>query len=216
MATSDFWAMPSVEPKRRYRFQISIPDTNGTGNIPAWTVKTATKPKVTVSVIEHSYLDHVFKYPGRVTWDNITLTLVDPVDPDIGYTLLNRLGLAGYKYPEKPEGLKAMMSLSKGGMASVLTGLALQQIDGAGNIIEQWTLKNPTIASIDFGGSLDYTSDEMNEITLELAYDWAEMTLGKPVAGAAATDTKTSKLSVWTDRVAVPLGKTTSPTVPTT
>ena len=30
--------------------------------------------------------------------------------------------------------------------------------------------------SIDFGGALDYTSDDMNEIAVEIAYDWAEMT----------------------------------------
>jgi len=200
----DFWAMPSIEPKRRYRFQLSIPAQGaGLDAIPAWTVKTATKPKVTVSVIEHSYLDHVFKYPGRVTWDNITLTLVDPVDPDVGYALLNRLGAAGYTYPDTNP--LAMQSLSKKGMAEAIGSLKLSQIDGGGKVVEEWELKNPTIASIDFGGSLDYTSDEMNEITLELAYDWAEMTLGKPSqAGAVGQNTKFAGLKVF--------GKTTKTT----
>ena len=36
--------------------------------------------------------------------------------------------------------------------------------------------------SIDFGGNLDYTADEMNEISVEIAYDWAEVaTKGNPI-----------------------------------
>ncbi len=36
-------------------------------------------------------------------------------------------------------------------------------------------MTNPWIVSIDFGGSLDYAAEEMNEISVEMAYDWAEL-----------------------------------------
>ena len=52
----------------------------------------------------------------------------------------------------------------------------IDQIDEDGNIIERWELQNPFITSVDFGGSLDYASDDMNEVTVELTYDWAKLT----------------------------------------
>ena len=51
----------------------------------------------------------------------------------------------------------------------------IDQIDENGLIIERWELVNPFITSIDFGGTLDYSSDEMNEVTVEITYDWAHL-----------------------------------------
>ena len=48
----------------------------------------------------------------------------------------------------------------------------IRQLDAEGNIRETWELHNTWIKSIDFG-SLDYTSDELVEITLQLRYDFA-------------------------------------------
>ena len=122
MAANLFWSNVNTDPKRNFRFTLNI------GNIPVWTVKSVNKPKANVAMIEHSFINHVFKYPGRVTWDNLSITLVDPM------------------------------------------------IDAQGVPIETWALKNPWIVSIDFGGTLDYTSDDMSNIAVEIAYDWAEIT----------------------------------------
>ncbi len=182
MAADLFWSNVNTDPKRRYRFAVQI---NGQGeSVPIWTIKTATKPKANVSVVEHAYLDHVFKYPGRVTWDNITLTLVDPVDPDLAFEFLNRLGVSGYKYPSTDRG--ALASLSKKKASEAIGRVQIQQLDDEGRAIETWTLINPFMVSIDFGGNLDYTSDEMNEIMLELAYDWAELSTRGRTAGPPA------------------------------
>ncbi len=51
----------------------------------------------------------------------------------------------------------------------------IDQIDDKGKMVERWELMNPFFTSIDFGGTLDYTSDEMNEVTVEITYDWANM-----------------------------------------
>ena len=59
-------------------------------------------------------------------------------------------------------------------------GVSIAQIDAEGKEIEKWKLTNPFIVNIDFGGNLDYAADEMNEISVEIAYDWAELvTKGK-------------------------------------
>ena len=174
MAADLFWSNVNTDPKRRFRFVLAM------GNVPIWTVKTATKPKANVSTVEHQFINHTFKYPGRVTWDNITVTLVDPIEPDLAQSFINILRASGYTYPTSPN---ERGSISK--ELSVLNGLggiSIQQIDAEGNPIETWTLKNPWIVSIDFGGNLDYTADEMNEISVEIAYDWAEVDVkGNPI-----------------------------------
>ena len=91
-----FWSNVNTDPKRRFRFILQA------GNIPVWTVKTASKPRVSIGTVEHQFLNHTFKYPGRVTWDNITMTLVDPVDPDLSFTFLQKLRRSGYDYPTSP------------------------------------------------------------------------------------------------------------------
>jgi hypothetical protein len=44
-----------------------------------------------------------------------------------------------------------------------------------GTEIEVWELVNPFITSVDFGGALDYTSDDLSEVTVEITYDWANL-----------------------------------------
>lgn len=171
-----FWANKDTDPKRRYRFTLNM------GDIPVWTVKTANKPKANVSVVEHQYINHTFKYPGRVTWDNISLTLVDPLDPDMAFTMLQKLRKSGYDYPTSAN-VRGTIS-KKQSVDDGVEFVKINQINGEGKVIETWELKNPFIVSIDFGGALDYTSDDMNEIAVEIAYDWAEMTkFGKESTG---------------------------------
>tara|TARA_R100001460_G_scaffold14464_2_gene32343 strand:+ start:64 stop:621 length:558 start_codon:yes stop_codon:yes gene_type:complete len=169
-----FWSDVKTEPKRRYRFTLGFSRKGGENQIPLWTVKTAAKPKATVSTIEHQFMDHIFKYPGRVTWDPITVTLVDPVEPDLSWQFLNVLGAGGYKYPTNSE--ISQKSLSKKAIHEAIGDVFIKQIDDLGNDIEIWRLVNPFITSVDFGGQLDYSSDEMNEVTVEITFDWAELT----------------------------------------
>ena len=171
-----FWGQANSEPKRQFRFELSFTSRNGeqAGDIPVWTVKTATKPTVQVSTITHQYVDHTFNFPGRVTWQPITVTLVDPVNPDLSYAFLDILGKAGFKYPDTVNAAK--VSLSKKAFKDAIGSVVLKQTDAAGMEIERWELVNPIFTNIDFGGTLSYESDEVVELTVEITYDWAELT----------------------------------------
>ena len=57
MAADLFWSNVNTDPKRRFRFVLAM------GNVPIWTVKTATKPKANISTVEHQFINHTFKYP---------------------------------------------------------------------------------------------------------------------------------------------------------
>ena len=172
-----FWTNAKADPKRAFRFYIEVGNAGSATELPVWTIKTATKPKASVSSIEHSFLNHTFKYPGRVTWDNITLTLVDPISPQVAQRALNMLRGSGYQYPTEDAQLQAGRgkTISKQQAVSTIGRCFIVQTDANGKRIEQWSLNNPWIVSIDWGGTLDYTSDELTEISIELAYDWAEL-----------------------------------------
>ena len=88
------WQSSGIEPKRKFKF---IPIL---GDVPAWVIKTAGRPDVTVSEgAKHNFMGHEFKFPGRVTWGNIDVTLVDPIDFDASRRLLNIIRDAGYYSP---------------------------------------------------------------------------------------------------------------------
>lgn len=185
MAT--FWSQVGSDPKRKFRFQLEIPNAEAGGTfIPVWTVKTVNKPKANVATVEHSFLQHTFKYPGRVTWDNITVTLVDPADPNLAQVFLKKLHRSGYSSPNA-RGQQAAVgatTISKKSSTDALGVIYLTMTNEQGSAIERWALWNPWIVSLDFGGQLDYTSDDMSEITCEIAFDWADFDAQGKAPGA--------------------------------
>ena len=170
-----FWSDAKQSPKRQFQFYVET--GLGSTEIPVWSIKTATIPKSNISSIEHSFLNHTFKFPGRVTWDNVTLTMVDPIDPQVAQRVLNMLRQSGYQYPTEDPQLQTGQgqSISKGKAVGAISKCFIVQTDSNGNQISKWILNNPWIVSADFGGTLDYSSDELMEVTIELAYDWAEL-----------------------------------------
>ena len=175
MAKTTFWSEPNSDPKRKYRFVMYV------GGIPLWTVKTTNKPTANVSTTEHQYLNHTFKYPGRVTWDPISVTLVDPLNPDVCKSLMNRLKQAGYS---EPLSANVRETMSKEKATAALGTIRIAQIDGDGRPVEEWQLINPWFSKMQFG-DLDYSSDDLNEISVEITYDYAMLSAIGP--GAAVS-----------------------------
>ena len=171
------------DPKRKYRWKINfggLGDDNGV----IWYAKTADKPKMTISAdAQHKFLGHTFKFPGSVTWEDISVTLVDPAEEngiDAARKLLELIASSGYEFPNTS---KNLATISKSKSVTALAAVTISQLDGDGNTIEEWTLHNPFIKSVEFD-QLDYASDDLSEITVGIVYDWAELTQG--VAGQIA------------------------------
>ena len=89
-----------------------------------------------------------------------------------------------YKCPNNLGKQGAYRSLSKSGFKTALSnGTYNPEIilyDEKGKQAEVWSLNNAFITSIDWGGSLDYTSDDMLELTIEVSFDWATRVKGNP------------------------------------
>jgi hypothetical protein len=172
--SDDFRSKPELkDPKRQFRFKVEITGINAdTGGSLVWYAKSINKPSFEISTGEHTYLNHKFYYPGGVTWNPVSMTLVDPRDPDMSATLADIITQSGYSPPSTPDDLGSM---SKSRSAGALGTVYIAQLDGDGNEIEKWTLWNSFITKVDFG-QLQYEGGEaLTEISMDIAYDWARV-----------------------------------------
>ena len=162
-----FWSEKKVEPKRKFRWLLYW-----TG-VPQFVIKSVKKPAYTVATTPHQFLNYEFNYPGRVTWNDVTITLVDPVNPDSTKSLYKILENSGYVIPHNYDEAVAA-TISKAGMVDALgTEIKLRQLDADGIVpIESWVIKNPLITSVDFD-TLDYSQDDMLNIQCTIKYDYA-------------------------------------------
>ncbi len=186
---SGFWNSAYTEPKRKYRWILSI------DGIPYWTVKKVDKPSWTITTAEHAFINHKFYFPGRMEYNEVSFTIVDSANPDAAETLRQIISASGYRLPKDDK--VSTQSITKFGAVNALGDIVLMQISGGGvdgqqpvgspdgssivkdmhkqgHVLEGWRLHNAFITSVEFG-DLDYTSDDLNEITVKVRYDYAEM-----------------------------------------
>jgi hypothetical protein len=184
---SSFWSesanKDSKDPKRNFRFEVTF---TGLQTGKTWIAKKVGKPNFTITESEHTFFNHKFYFPGRTEWQPITLTLVDPVSTDIN-TAAQMAALAeaaGYVIPKT--GSDKLKSMTKGKAVAFIGAIIIKQVDGDGNALETWTLHNPFIKTFKWG-DLDYTSDDITEMELEIRYDWAELESSSKSAKTTAT-----------------------------
>ena len=177
-----FWTDSlAAEPKRNFRFQVTITGFNGKGGNDqsvVWWAKKVTKPNFTIAEGKHVYLGHTFYYPGKVEWQEISMTLVDPVTPNGGAILMDLVQKAGYILPTATN--DSPLTLSKGKFGEESSGFGsfvIDQINSEGESIEKWTLHGPFIKSLKFG-DLDYENEDLSNIEMGIRYDWAECDTG--------------------------------------
>jgi len=176
-----FWTQGALEPKRQYRWQVGISGFGDDADNPIrYVAKKVNKPEMTVEQVAHKYLNHTYHYPGRVNWNEVTMTLIDPVDVNSSQRLGKLLYDAGYQVPNDPNDVT---TISKAAANTTLGAVTIMQFGGGRDIlqgqttsdtglIETWTLNNPFITKVNFG-SLDYSSEELVDIELTIRYDWA-------------------------------------------
>ena len=172
-----FWtSAQGRDPKRKFRFLLTIDALPNGGQ---WFVKTSDRPSFEVASAEHKFLNHTFYYPGSVTWNEVSVTLVDPVDPDLQYSLANIIRGAGYYIPAAPADADANTTMSKSKAINALGGVTIEMIDSDGRALETWKLMGAWISSVE-NSNLEYGGDDLADTTIKFKYDWAElMSMGK-------------------------------------
>lgn len=161
-----FWSTNTLEPLRKFRFQVTF-----AGDV-LWYAKSITKPAFDISVSEYQLINHKIKYPGIVTWNDIDIVIVDSVDEGRGKNYYGNLLNSGYIFSgETPDGIMKKSDHTNKNVTNVL----IEQLRADGTVQETWELINPFVKSVKFG-DLDYSSDDLLEITITVAYDSATLT----------------------------------------
>ena len=144
------------EPKKQNRFILRFPSSLG---INEWFVMSASRPKINIGEVEIPFLNTSTWVAGRFTWDAIDVTFKDPIGPSAAQALMEWVRLHA-------ESVTGRMGYAAGYKKNV----ELEMLDPAGVVIEKWILEGTFLTNVDFG-SLDYSSDDIAEITATLRPD---------------------------------------------
>jgi hypothetical protein len=168
-----FWGNINSQPKRQHRFALTFGSRSSQNQLPQWIVSTVTRPSMNLEITEHQYLNHTFKFPGRAKWNNVSITMKDPLVPDASEELFKILDLAGYAPPSKsPSDPSMKETFTKKKFVETIGTIKIDALNSKGDPVESWTLHNPVFVSVNWG-TFDYSSEGLLELTVEVAYDYA-------------------------------------------
>lgn len=195
MTAISFWNDPqTLEPKRDINFLLSVRGL--TEGIENYLVQKVKKPGFELGVIDVHFLNHIFHYPGKVKWDEVTLEIIDAVNPNSSKSFLKMLEQSGYRAPQGPveENGPNAQTISKRKSIQALGEVRIKQLDPDGNLTDTWVLKNAFVKKVEFG-ELKYEGDgEVMKISLTLTYDYAFCEFKDPVQGQNAVPINSNTL----------------------
>ena len=149
------------EPLRPNRFELFFPSDIDMSQY-TWIVNAVDRPKMKVNSVPIKYLNYEQKVAGHVTFDDITLEFIDLQGPSSAQLLLEWYRLCA-------ENLTGRMGYASG----YKKDLQLIALDPTLVGVQQFTIFGAFISNIDFGKN-EYTSDEVQKISVTLSYDFAE------------------------------------------
>jgi len=142
------------EPKRQNRWVFAIE------GIDAFLIKTASRPSINISSTPINYINSQRKIAGKATWQDISVTLHDPIAPSGAQQVMEWVrthhetvsGRAGYADFYKRD-------------------CQIKMLDPVGTVIELWDIKGAQLTSAAFG-SLSYDDEGTpTQIDLGITYD---------------------------------------------
>jgi uncharacterized iron-regulated protein len=143
----------TFEPKRKFRWILAI---NG---IDAFTAKTASRPQVVFDETVVEYINQKRYLSGKGTWQQLKLTLYDPIVPSASQKVMEWIRLNW----ENVTGRMGYAQFYK-------KTINLKLLDPVGAIVEDWELQGTWIQDSNFG-ELDYSVSDPTEIALVLRFD---------------------------------------------
>jgi hypothetical protein len=147
--------------KRKYQWVMQVSYCNNRKTVPAYLVKTASRPNISIEEIEINFLNAKTWIPGKATPEAVTVTYYD-VATDDNIELLSWLATI-YDFSNPT-------CLNQNSRRSDYAGsIALAMLDGCGNPIELWGMNDAFPTSYNFG-DLDYSASEVMEIEVSIRY----------------------------------------------
>lgn len=154
MAQELLRGMPfEYEPKRANRFFAEFSDELG---IEVWKVQKFKRPSMKINSVAIPFFNEQNYVAGRYTWDEMSITFLDPIGPSTSQQLMEWVRLHA-------ESLTGRMGYAAGYKKNIL----LKATDPTGIEVEKWFLEQCMITGIDFGDN-DYGNDELSNVTLTI------------------------------------------------
>ena len=159
----DYTPFKSFEPAVAFRFVLR---STKLGNGAPYLCKAAGLPKIDQGEVVIDYINTDFKVKGKSRWQDITVTMYDPIDNEEGTTAVHewikqhhnsQTAVDGYAFTQYKEDIK------------------IEVLDPAGSVMQTWTLYGAFISAVDWG-SMDWSTDEAKTIALTIKYDYAVLT----------------------------------------
>ena len=145
------------EPLRKNRFLLRFPSDLG---IQTWWVSNASRPTITMQETEIPFINTSTWVVGRYIWEQISVTLRDPIGPSASQAVMEWIRLASESVTGR-----------QGYAVAYKRDLILEMLDPTGTTVSQWILKNVMPVTSNFG-ELSYDDDSLATIELTLGPDY--------------------------------------------
>jgi len=145
----------NFEPKMKNRY---ILEWDG---VPGYMVKAANRPTIQFETITLDHINIKRKLQGKGEWQDITITLYDPIVPSAAQSVMEWIRLGH----ESITGRRGYADFYK-------KDLDFYMLGPVGDKIEQWKIKGAFIQQANFG-DVSFDSNEPATIELTLSYDYA-------------------------------------------
>lgn len=145
----------AFEPKVQNRFIMYI------DGVPAYLIKAAGRPQIQLNPIKLDHINIYRKLKGKAEWQDIEITLYDPVVPSAAQAVMEWVRLSH----ESVTGRDGYADFYK-------KDVTFNVLGPVGDKVEEWTLKGAFVASANFN-SLDWSSQEPVMVNVTLSYDYA-------------------------------------------
>ena len=145
----------NFEPKMKNRYVMEI------DGIPSYMVKAAARPSIQFEPVVLDHINIKRKLQGKGEWQDITITLFDPIVPSGAQAVMEWVRLSH----ESITGRDGYADFYKKDIDFYMLG-------PVGDKIEQWKLKGAFISQANFG-DVAFDSNEPASIELTLSYDYA-------------------------------------------
>lgn len=144
------------EPKVQNRFIMYL------DGVPSFLIHKTDRPKITASAKELDHINIKRKYRGKSVWDDISITLYDPIVPSGAQAVMEWIRL----HHESVTGRDGYQDFYK-------KDIVINVLGPVGDKVEEWTLKGAFISGTTNFGSLDWTNDgDFIPIELTLSMDY--------------------------------------------
>ena len=129
--------------------------------IPAFLVKTTGRPNITLNEVELNHINVKRYVKGRAEWQQLTVTLYDPIVPSGAQAVMEWVRL----HHESVTGRDGYSDFYK-------KDITFNVLGPVGDKVEEWTLKGAFIQAATFS-DMDYGATNVSDISLTLRYDYA-------------------------------------------